>query len=317
MVFETMLAPIVLFVYNRPWHTEQTLNALAANRYADESVLYIYADGPKEKTNYNENLAINEVRKLIRKKQWCRDVYIIESESNRGLADSIVRGVTQVIKNHGRIIVLEDDVVTSPTFLKYMNDAITIYEKDSNVYQISGFMIPNKRKMRTTGFFRAPASWGWATWARAWHFFSEDSELLFQKISSCDVNHFNIDATYDYMEQLDKNRRGEIRTWVVKWYASLYLKQGLCLYPHRSLVKNIGFDGSGVHCGKNDMRLFNRMKIIGNIDLGFTEMKESEEYLEAFKEFYRMLYRRWTIEPLYKRIIARLKRTTKLIWGTR
>src|SRR5476651_1758025 len=118
------LAPIVLFVYNRPWHVEQTLNALAANELAAESELYIYADGPKDNADAITLENIQKTREIIRKKKWCNEVYIIERSKNLGLQASIIEGVTTVVNNYGKVIVLEDDIITSPYFLQYMNDAL-------------------------------------------------------------------------------------------------------------------------------------------------------------------------------------------------
>ena len=139
-----MLAPIVLFVYNRPWHTEQTLNALMQNELADQSVLYIYADGPKENATEEQLKKIEEVRHVIRTKKWCKEVHIIESEKNKGLADSIINGVTEIVNKYGKVIVLEDDIVTSKGFLKYMNEALELYKEEDKVYHISGYMFPVK-----------------------------------------------------------------------------------------------------------------------------------------------------------------------------
>ena len=162
------LAPIVLFVYNRPWHTEQTLEALSANKEVQESILYIYADGPKENTTSEELEKIAQVRKVLRNKQWCKEVKIIESVNNKGLADSIIEGVTTVVNNHGKVIVLEDDIVVSTGFLKYMNDALNLYENEEKVMHISGYMFPVKERLPETFFYKQASCWGWATWANRW-----------------------------------------------------------------------------------------------------------------------------------------------------
>ena len=127
------LAPIILFVYNRPWHTEQTLRALMANELAAKSELYIYADGPKPNATDEQLQKIHEVRQLIRQEQWCDKVHIVESEKNKGLADSIIGGVTEIVNKYGKIIVLEDDIVPTTGFLQYMNDALEMYKDDEQV----------------------------------------------------------------------------------------------------------------------------------------------------------------------------------------
>ena len=127
------LAPIVLFVYDRPWHTHQTLEALKSNLLAENSLLIIYSDGPKEEATDEQLSNIKEVRKLIREKKWCGQVEIIESDCNKGLAASIINGVTKVVNEFGEIIVLEDDLVTSKGFLKYMNDCLELYASEETV----------------------------------------------------------------------------------------------------------------------------------------------------------------------------------------
>lgn len=134
------MAPVVLFVYNRPMHTEQTLEALHQNELADESILYIYADGPKGNLTKDAIEKIIRTRRVIRKKKWCKEVHIIESTHNKGLADSIISGVTDTVNRYGKAIVLEDDVVTSKGFLRYMNDALVMYEHDAGAMHISGFI---------------------------------------------------------------------------------------------------------------------------------------------------------------------------------
>jgi hypothetical protein len=315
MVIEASMAPVVLFVYNRPWHTERSLNALASNSLFNKSILYIYADGPKEEATNTELNAIYKVRKLIRSKKWCDNLFIRESEINLGLAHSIVKGVTEVVNKHGKVIVLEDDIVTSSGFLKYMNDALEVYKHDNRVFQISGFMVPTKFKLDSTGFYRAPASWGWATWARAWEHFCFNSEKLYKKINKLNVYYFNIDGTYNYLEQLEMNLNGDLETWAVKWYASLLLKNGICLFPCKSLVRNIGFDGTGIHSGHDRYkhRLLSKIKTAQNIEVRPIDIRESKKYLQAFKCYYIEQQHRWGHIHLHKRIIKRIFRIAKYL----
>src|SRR5476651_318519 len=133
------LAPIVLFVYNRPHHTEQALNALKLNGLASESTLYIFADGPKKGAPAETLADIKKTREVIRGKKWCKDVFIIEAEANKGLAASIINGVTDVVNKHEKVIVLEDDIITSKYFLQYMNDALSVYEDEQKVISVGAF----------------------------------------------------------------------------------------------------------------------------------------------------------------------------------
>ena len=248
------LAPVVLFVYNRPWHTEQTLSALMKNDLAAESELFIYSDGQKNNSDQKTLEDIRRVRSVIRKKQWCGKVHIIESDINRGLADSIVGGVTEIVNKYGKVIVLEDDIVTQKGFLQYMNDALNVYEEDERVMHITGYMCPHKGiKLSETFFYNLPFPWGWATWKRAWDHFNNDSNFLYKYFNENNLwEDFNT-AGSDYLQyQLEANVRGELKTWFIKWHASLLIQNGLTLYPHKSLIHNIGFDASGVHCGQTN-----------------------------------------------------------------
>lgn len=250
------LSPIVLFVYNRPIHTAQTLHALMKNGLADQSTLYIYADGPKHLASKEELQNINEVRKLIRSEQWCKEVHIIETEHNKGLADSIVKGVTEVIARHGKVIVLEDDIIPSEGFLQYMNDALHIYQDDEKVMHVSGYMYPAKFKAEATTFFlKILSCWGWGTWRRSWDLYNHDIQehLNYFGRSRKSKKEFDIEGNAHFFSQLLWNKEGRIYSWAVRWYASWLKADGYSLFPAKSLVRNIGHDDSGVHCNTNQI----------------------------------------------------------------
>jgi GT2 family glycosyltransferase len=161
-------APIALFVYNRPDHARQTIEALKENELSAESDLIIFADGPK---NSGAQAKVNEVRKLIKNVIGFRSLTIHESPNNKGLANSIIDGATKVCEEYGRVIVLEDDLVTSPWFLKYMNDALNTYEQDERVISVHGYTYPVDEPLPETFFLRGADCWGWATWKRGWELF--------------------------------------------------------------------------------------------------------------------------------------------------
>ena len=176
------LAPIVLFCYNRPWHTQQTLDALSKNDLADDSNLYIYCDGPKLGIGIKALADIEETRNIVKTENRFKSITIVESESNNGLADSIIHGVTEIVNRYGKIIVLEDDIVTSPGFLTYMNDALEVYKGEEKVMHISGYMYPVKKKLPDTFFIRPTSCWGWATWKRAWDCFEKNVDKQIKEI---------------------------------------------------------------------------------------------------------------------------------------
>lgn len=241
------LAPIVLFVYNRPWHTGKTLEALRLNPLAKQSELFIFSDGPKSSEKQEVN-AIKKVRTLLQKEKWCKTVHIIEQPKNKGLADSIMDGITHVLQQHESVIVLEDDIVTSPGFLTYMNEALSLYHSNEKVMHIAGYIYPLSQSLPQTFFFNLGSCHGWATWKRAWQLLETDATVLLQNIKDRQlVDQFNIEGSNNFLWQLEANISGQIKTWATKWYATIVLNNGHCLHPGKSLIKNIGADGSGVH----------------------------------------------------------------------
>jgi FkbM family methyltransferase len=280
-----ILAPIVLFVYNRPWHTEQTLDALKQNELADQSILYIFADGPKEDAKAEDIKKIQEVRQLLRREQWCREVHIIESYKNKGLADSIVFGVTDIVNKYGKIIVLEDDIVTSQGFLRYMNDALDFYKNEEKVFHISGYMFPVRKKLPTTFFYNTASCWGWGTWVRAWNHFNGDTNFLISSLDQKDLkSKFNLENSYDFYSQLEANKNKSLKTWAVKWYASFFLQNGYALHPYPSLTKNIGHDGNGENCVLSNH--FNWETLASSITIKTIPITELEIVRRGMSDFY-------------------------------
>jgi hypothetical protein len=237
-------------VYNRPWHTRQTVEALQQNELASESDLIIFSDAPKKPEAAE---AVREVREYIRTITGFRSVSIVERDKNWGLANSIIDGVTRLCNEYGRVIVLEDDLVTSPYFLNFMNTALDTYQDDEKVMHISGYMFPiDNTDMPETFFLRTASCWGWATWSRAWQHFEKNPKKLLGEYTKQTINRFNMDGSYNFWVQVEQNERGLIDTWAVFWYASVFQKGGLCLHPKFSMVSNIGHDDTGLHCGKTD-----------------------------------------------------------------
>jgi len=244
----TCLSPIILFVYNRPWHTRQTVEALKQNELASESELFVYSDGPK---NAQAEPLVKEVREYLKTVDGFKKVTIIEREKNYGLAANIIDGVTNIVDEYGRVIVLEDDLVTSPGFLRYMNEGLDMYENEEKVASIHGYIYPLKHpeKLPETFFIRGADCWGWATWSRAWKYFEPDGQKLLTELQSRKLmKEFDFGGSYPYTRMLKDQIEGKNNSWAIRWYASAFLRGLFTLYPRYSLVKNIGMDGSGTHC---------------------------------------------------------------------
>jgi len=276
-------APIVLFVYNRLDHTKRTVEALQKNMYATQSALFIYSDAPK---NEDAVTKVQEVREYIKNVDGFTAVTIIERDQNLGLARSIIDGVTHIVNQYGKIIVLEDDIVTTEYFLKYMNDALNIYDAEKKVMQIAGYMYPIEYEdLPETFFLRAPDCWGWATWKDRWKYFERDPVKLVKEFSEEDIYRFNFDGSCDFWSQVQANLSGKIYTWAIFWCASVFRRDGLALYPRQSLVQNIGCDNTGVHC--DDTNCYSVI-LNNNVVEYFPKLiKENEKSLFRIQMFFR------------------------------
>lgn len=280
------IAPIVLFVYNRPWHTRQTVEALQKNYLANQSDLIIYSDAPK---NDQDSSKVQEVRDYLRTIDVFRTVKIIEREKNWGLAANIIDGVTEVVNHYGKVIVMEDDIVTSPAFLSFMNQTLDFYQNENKVWHISGWNYPiDLQSLGDAFFWRVMNCWGWATWADRWQHFEKNPRRLIQQWSSQQKYHFDLDGSGVFWHQVIANLKGKMNTWAIFWYATIYERGGLCLNPTLSYVDNIGHDGSGVHCGNVQTLTQNKSilcdKPIINMPL---KIEESIIAIQAIKQYYK------------------------------
>lgn len=275
------LAPVVLFVFARPEHTRKTVEALAANDLALETDLIVYSDAERGPMDASK---VQAVREYLKKIDGFRSVTVYEREKNYGLADSIADGVTETVNLYGKVIVVEDDLVTSPCFLRYMNDALRIYQNEEQVMHIAAHMFDIDPEGLPEAFFlRQSSCWGWGTWARAWRLFSRNSGDIIARFGDKDIRRFNLDGALDYWSQLLANHEGRLRTWAVYWYACIFSQGGLCLHPRSSLVDNIGHDGSGTNCGSDSSF---RCDICTLPIMHFPEVVlEHEEAMERCKRF--------------------------------
>ncbi len=241
------LAPIVLFVYSRPLHTEQTLEALANNRLSNLSTLYIYCDGPKLNSSKDDLLKIQATRDIVKKKKWCKEVIIYESNQNKGLAQSIIDGVTKVINKHEKIIVLEDDIITSKSFLYYLNYSLIKYENNAEVMHINAYHPKHEKKLPLYYFSKTMFCWGWGTWKRAWDNYNDNTSELLDKLSNKDLtnfDHFRLSPNIQLLDNLHEKKR----TWAVKWHSQIFISNCYCISTSKSYSKNIGLDGTGENC---------------------------------------------------------------------
>jgi acetyltransferase-like isoleucine patch superfamily enzyme len=250
MSVATPLAPIVLFAYNRQQSTRQTVEALRRNELASQSELYIYSDGPK---NPQDTEKVDAVRHYLKSIEGFKKVTIVERDRNWGLARNIVDGVTKVVDEFGKIVVLEDDLLTSSNFLLYMNESLDKYHSHPDVYSISGYSFTDDVPyVDSTYFLSMTNSWGWATWANKWRNFDKTPHALLEKLKDTEYKRrFDFNDCYNFSKLVALDETGEVNSWAVFWYASVLERGGLTLYPAKRLVRNIGFDGSGTNCGNS------------------------------------------------------------------
>lgn len=277
------LAPIILFVYNRSFHTRKALQALEKANLAAETDIFIYSDAAKDAHQIDP---VNQVRATIREPWNFKSIQIIEREKNMGLAANVIDGVSNIISKYGRVIVLEDDLEISKFGLEYFNDALTAYQFEEKVMEISGYMYPvkNLESLDETFFFRVANSWGWATWQRSWKHFNPDIKELIADFTKEDIKNFSIDHKENFWKQVQEFQQGKINSWAIRWYLSIFKKQGLTLYPKHSMIQNIGTDGSGTHSDEDQsyiVELANK-----KVDFFPKEIKENQAAYNSIKYFY-------------------------------
>ncbi len=285
-------APIALFTYNRLDHTQRTIESLQKNFSAEQSELFIFSDAEK---NSDGSASVQAVRDYLKTISGFKRITIVEREKNFGLAASIISGVGEVVEKFGRVIVLEDDMITSRYFLKFMNEALDLYENEEAVISIHGYIYPVAKPLPETFFIRGADCWGWATWKRGWDIFEKNGAKLLAELQQKNLTKkFDFDGTYPYTRMLEDQISGKNNSWAIRWYASAFLAEKLTLYPGKSLVQNIGIDGSGTHCAdisQFDVELFNEKILIKKISI--TEDEKAREEIKKFFKPKRSFVEKW------------------------
>ena len=301
-----MYAPVLLFVYNRPAHVRRTVEALRANLLAAESDLYVYSDAAKDESSLE---AVREVRTYVRHIDGFRSVTVVERPQNWGLARNIIDGVTTHVNRAGRVIVLEDDLITAPYFLTFMNDALEVYKDEPRVGHIQACDFTQDPSLPDTFLIRWTGSWGWGTWARAWKHFNPDGRALLDELLARKLDRtFDFDGTYGCTRMLRRQIEGKNNSWAIRWNASLFLRGILSLNVGRSLVQNEGFDGSGTNCGGGGLYAsslyMKRLKVVP-----IFPVEENASARRAYVRYYARTNSFWA------KAVRRIKRTLKGDFG--
>ena len=303
-----VFAPIILFVYNRPRHTQQTVEALQKNDWATESELFIFADGPKINATNEQKEKIRQVREYIHNISGFKSVTICEKEINCGLANSVIAGATEIINKFNKVIVLEDDLIISQHFLKFINEALDFFENDDRIFSVSGYNYPAETMKIPANYKKEiylsyrHGSWGWGTWKNRWN--SVDWEVTDFKAFSENIElqrAFNRGGS-DMSRMLKDQMEGKIDSWAIRFDYSLFKQNKFNIRPIKSLVKNIGLDNSGTHTGK-DERLVTILE-----DNGLPKIEAVEPNKKILKNF------RKVFDPLPRPPRYSLKRFIRKVW---
>jgi hypothetical protein len=241
----TSWAPIALFIYKRPEHARRTISRLKACLGFEECPLYVFADGPKTDADVP---AVQATRAAAHELLGPRAVFV-EQDQNRGLANSIIAGTTELCQRHGRVVVIEDDLTLGPSFLRFLNEGLERYEDQPRVMQVAGYMfdVPSLADKQEALFLPMTSSWGWATWKRAWDQFDPSASGWQERLVGEEAERFDLGGRYDYSGMLRRQMSGRIDSWAIRWNYSVFVRGGLVLYPPQTLVLNEGFDGTGTH----------------------------------------------------------------------
>ena len=238
--------PLVIFAYNRPKKLENLLSSLTHNKEFENLNVYFFVDKGIDKVNTEKN---KEVIDVINKDWNCKSKKIILNNENFGLKRNILNGINETFKKYESAIFLEDDLTVSKSFLDFMINSLIIYQKNEKIMHISGYNFPNFYGISSSSYLSPYMNcWGWATWKDKWKKNVNFNENEISSLTKKERRKFNIYGfEKDYESQLIRNDNKKIKTWAIFWYQFIYLNQGLCLQPVKSLVNNTGMDGSGVH----------------------------------------------------------------------
>lgn len=275
-------APIVLFVYNRLSHTKQVIDALKKNGLSRSSDLFVYSDGWKNDKSKKDVLAVREYINTI---AGFKSVTIVEREANYGLKKNIIEGVTEVVDRYGKIIVLEDDILVTPFFLKYMNDALDFYNGEERVMEVSAsHEYMDTTQLPETFLIKKGFCHGWGTWQRAWDKYDKSEEAIdiFKRFDCKRRRLFNLYGATDEFGEVIDNCLGRLNTWAVFWDVAIFENNGLVVVPRDNMIINIGFDGSGEHCPKTTRHINAYATQI--IESFPEEIKEDEQSAQRYRD---------------------------------
>ncbi len=240
-----VVAPVLLFGFNRPDLIAKTIDALKLNKLATETELIVFSDGPRSDKDI---IQIGRLREIVKCTKGFRSVTLIKQEVNKGLANSIIDGVSETIETHGKVIVLEDDLISSDNFLVFMNKALDYYQENKSVFSISGYTFSfSSKSKRDVYFTKRGSSWGWATWADRWKnvdWAVKDFDTFKSNIG--EQKQFNRMGT-DLSDMLSRQMAGKMNSWAIRWVYQQHKEDSFTVYPTKSKIRNLGFGETATH----------------------------------------------------------------------
>lgn len=284
------ISPVALFVYNRLTSLKKTIKYLSKNYLSKKTDVYIFSDGPKDLSIDQQK--VKKVRRYLKEIKSFNSIKIFENKKNIGLGNSIISGVNIVLKNHDKIIVLEDDLITNKFFLMYMNDSLKYLKNNKSIFHINGSNLNFKKydnKCNDYFLFRVPFSWGWATWKDRWKYFDKNNENLILKLK--DSYNFDFNNSHFFYPQLIANYRKKINSWAIFWYSSIFLKNKLCFTPKKTFIMNTGYGSDATHTKKTNskfkinMKDLNRKYESSQLRKFINLKSESLEYISLYEKY--------------------------------
>ncbi len=316
------LSPIVIFTYSRFNSLKQVISALQNNILAKQSDLYIYSDAPKNNANEETKSNIIKIRQYIKTINGFQSVKIIEREENFGLSQNIINGVTEIINQYKKIIVLEDDIIVNKHFLNFMNDCLNEYRDEKIISGVSGYQLPIKFSKKEPFLLMTKLTdcWGWGTWKDRWEKVNWSEKALLQTIIASKIQYeFNLNNSYNYVQMLQDKINGKNDSWAIRWYASMFIENRLFIHPRETFLKNIGFNDDGTHCSSGDSYMSQEDIEQDYIGLEKTEIKNNlhawNEYAKNFRKQYKRNYITIAKKLLSLKAPGRIFRKLKMYWN--
>lgn len=292
-----MTAPILFFAFKRPSETQASLRALQANYLASQSDLYIFVDAPRRPTDAAK---VAEVHKILDKATGFRNIYRDYAKANIGCADSIIRGVSMVLAKHPTAIIVEDDLITAPNFLDFMNQCLVKYADNRRIYSVAGYTLPFERPTSyTTDAYaiQRHSPWGWGTWRDRWESIDWDMTDYPAFTKDRQQQREFMQGGSDLVGMLRDQMEGRSDAWDIRFCYNRFKGNGLSVYPTVSKVQNIGFGEDATHTD-----IFNRYKT--NLDNGTQRVFDLPELSQPTHYYHRRTLRHYSV-PV--RIYNRLK----------